>query len=197
MEHWIRTDEIEETSSALETTAEVLRRIPGDLYQWKWAILALHNTVQGFMVLALRGSHSLHVYRPEDAARWLEAHEKWGPYPTDLKLDDFLNLYKKIKGELMLKFVDSKRFVPSGTQGRSVKELNGLRNEFVHFTPKGWSLEVSGLPVICLDCLNIVEFLGWESRNLPWPDENAMARVRVALDAAREAATNLRDEYRE
>ena len=47
----------------------------------------------------------------------------------------------------------SQAFKP-GTQGRSVKQLNKLRNEFIHFVPKGWSLEVDAR--IVDDCLNVI-----------------------------------------
>ena len=40
-----------------------------------------------------------------------------------------------------------------------MKNLNFIRNEFVHFTPKGWSLELSGAPRIAIDCLDVAEFL--------------------------------------
>jgi len=103
-----------------------------DPYRWKWAIIALHSGLQGMMVLGLQGSHGLNVLRPEDASRWLEAHERGGPYPDDLKLDDFLSLYKKVKGDKMLMYVHSQAFVPKGTQGGSVRLLNRLRNEFIH-----------------------------------------------------------------
>jgi len=38
-------------------------------------------------------------------------------------------------------------------------QLNNLRNEFIHFVPKGWSVELAGLPQICANCINVDEFL--------------------------------------
>jgi hypothetical protein len=90
--------------SAFETLSDDLHRVITDPYRWKWAILAMHSGLQGTMVLALQGSHGLHVLKPEDVTRWLEAHEKGGPYPGDLKLDDFLGLYKKIESDLMIMY---------------------------------------------------------------------------------------------
>ena len=78
-------------------------------------------------------------------------------------------------------YVHSKAFIPMGTQGESIKTLNRLRNEFIHFVPKGWSLDVSGLPHLFLDCFNIIEFLGWECNNIIWHDENAEGRAKQAL----------------
>jgi len=84
-------------------------------------------------------------------------------------LDNYSNLYKKIKNPIKIGFyIHSKPFKPSGTQGSSIKKLNSLRNDFVHFLPKIWILEVTGLPQIFLDCLNIIHFLRWECGNIIW-----------------------------
>jgi hypothetical protein len=50
-------------------------------------------------------------------------------------------------------YVHSQRFVPKGSQGDSVKRLNRLRNEYIHFTPRVWVLELAGLPKIAEDSL--------------------------------------------
>lgn len=195
-EKWLITDSFVETASALETLADELQRVITDPYRWKWAILALHSGLQGMMVLALQSSHGLHVLRPKDTARWLEAHEKGGPYPADLKLDDFLRLYKKIKSDMMLIYGHSLKFQPTGTQGGSVKFLNRLRNQFVHFTPMVWELELEGLPAIFVDSLDIAEFLAWQSNNVFWTDAELKKRVKSAFTSARKPLATLTKNYR-
>jgi len=164
--NWLRTDEHTEAVMALEAFYSNLLQVERDLYYWKWAVIALHNSIQGFMVCALRGTSNFAILTPESAQEWMEAHEQAQPLPQEV-LDDFLNLYKKIKGDLMIQYVDSQKFTPKGQQGRSIKRLNELRNDFIHFTPKGLSLEVSGLPEVCLDVLAIIDFLVTQSGNIP------------------------------
>lgn len=77
-DHWLITDSAVETVSSFEVFAEELQNVTKNHYRWKWAILALHSGLQGMMVLALQGSHGLHVLKPKDANRWLEAHERGG-----------------------------------------------------------------------------------------------------------------------
>jgi hypothetical protein len=190
-EDWLITDEAVETVSAFEVFAEEAQRLSSDPYRWKWAIISLHSGLQGIMVLALQGSHGLHVLREEDAERWLEAHDKGGPYPDDLKLDDFLSLYKKIKGDKMLKYIDSQKFVPKATQGGSVKLLNRLRNEYVHFTPRVWALDLEGLPTMALDCLSVAEFLARESHNVTWKEDDLIGRMDQACKSARASMVGL------
>jgi len=72
-----------------------------------------------------------------------------------------------------------------------VHQLKDLRDDFIHFVPKGWSLEVSGLPTLCQDCLAIIEFLGWDCGNVIWYEPNVEARAKNALSRARSEIAKL------
>lgn len=194
MNRFLCTDESEEAISALEMVTEALVGVEGDLYRWKWAIIALHSAVQGFLVLALKGSAGLDVLTKDEARVWTEAVKRGEPRPGN-RLDTYLNLYKKSKGKRMLKYVHSRPFKPTGTQSTSIKKLNSLRNEFVHFIPKGWLLEVSGLPQIFDDCLALVAFLGWESNNVIWYKDENKKRAAKALGSAQKVVAALAGTY--
>lgn len=157
---WLRTDEYEEAVSALEAAADFARPVVEDQHRWKWVLIAVHNAVQGFMVLALRRGSGLLALRNEVAAQWLKADRENKPLPEE-KLDSFLNLYSKVKTTAAAGYVHS-------GHNRSMKKLNKLRNDFIHFVPKGWSLELAGLPAICMDCLSVARFLHSDGGNIIW-----------------------------
>lgn len=148
------------------------------------------------MVLALRQGNGLKALKDDVAARWLKAYRDGGKYPKE-KLDTFLNLYKKIRSDQMLCFVHSKKFQGSEDHDRSVKKLNELRNEFIHFVPKGWSLDLVGLPDICLRSLEVVNFLGWESGNVTWYEESQGLRAKSALAGAMNRMEVIKSSYME
>ena len=186
--NFIPTDEYVEAISALEAAADELGRVQDDPYRWKWVILALHSTIQGMMLLALKGTNELRVLRPEDAERRLAAHDDGERDPENVKMDSFLNLYEKTKDDRrMCMYVYSRKFTPQGTQGRSIKTLDRLRNRFVHFLPCVFSLVDTGLPEMTVDCLNIARFLAYESRNIDWP-EGLGGRLDSAFTAATQSA---------
>ncbi len=191
-EKWLTTDASVEAVSSLEVLAEQLQLILSDSNRWKWGVLALHSSLQGMMVLSLQSFHGLHTLRKEDAERWLDTHERGGPYPHDLKLDDFLGLYRKIKSDKMLMYFNSQKFSPKGTQGSSVKLLNRLRNEFVHFTPRVWALELDGLPNMAEDCLEIIKFLAWKFHNITFHKQELDDRARKAFESAHRSLAMLR-----
>lgn len=188
---YLETDESEEAVSALEAFTEWLTRVPEKTLHWRWVILTLHHSMQGFLVLALRGTHGLHTMRDSTAAKWIAAHETGNPRPKD-DLDSFLNLYKKAKlREKMTQTCFSKPLTTTKVQDRSVKQLHNLRNDFMHFPPHSWLIEVSGLPRICVDCLSIIEFLGWKGGNVRWPEDERDITEQRALDALKAAGEAL------
>ncbi|MDZ4654259.1 MAG: hypothetical protein U1F44_00005 [Coriobacteriia bacterium] len=79
MNRFLRTDETEEAVSALEMVTEALVGVEDDHYRWKWAIIALHSAVQGFLVLALRGSAGFDVLTKDEARAWAEAVKRGEP----------------------------------------------------------------------------------------------------------------------
>ena len=145
--------------------SECLPKVLDNIYYWKWVLIALHNALQGYMVLALGGSGSPNILTKECATERMAAERRDDDVLPAPKLDNFLNLYKKIKAgrklydeqlkvghilprkssDLMMMNVRSQPFKPHGTQTQSVKMLNKLRNDYIHFSPKGWSLGVHGL----------------------------------------------------
>lgn len=165
-EIWLRTDEREDAIASLKLYVDALSKVRADIVYWKWAIVSLHSAVQSLMAFHLGFGNDLLVMTQEDAEAWLEAHESGAAYP-ETKMDSFLNLYKKIKKHDVLGY----KFSPSGQQGASIKRLNWFRNEFVHFMPKGWSIEMSGMPGICLDNLNIMKSLNDGPVSMRWEDE--------------------------
>lgn len=177
---YLRTNEHEEAVRSLEWAEVQSRSLAADPYLWKWVFIALHNATQGFMVLSLWNGNGLLALRPKVAAKWLKAHESGEPYPID-KLDDFLSLYAKVKDRDSFHTVGAGPFQPGSSTDTSLTRLNDIRNDFTHFTPKGWSLELAGLPRICLDSLELIQFLAWESTAITWYRRVHLVRAKRAL----------------
>jgi hypothetical protein len=164
-ETWLRTDERLDVISSLKMFTNTLQVLKPDPSYWKWSIISLHSALQSMMAFHLSFGNDLLVMSQKDAEAWLEAHYNETAYPES-KMDNFLNLYKKIKSNEILGY----KFCPAGQQGSSVKRLNNFRNEFIHFMPKGWSIELSGIPDIFLDCLDIIKALG-NANPSRWEDD--------------------------
>lgn len=185
MSTWLRTDEAEEAISALESFARFVEAAQSDVLNWRWAIISLHIATQGFMVVALRDSAGLIPLQDNIAKEWLRAHEANEQLPQE-KLDSTRNLYKKVKCRDIAEQLQATAFRPKRNQGRSIKRLFDLRDHFIHFVPASWSLEVDGLPRICNDVLDFVDYLAHEYRVLIWHEEDQPTRISDALSNARQ-----------
>jgi hypothetical protein len=179
---YLRIDEESEVANALRMAARLAAEVEADPALWRWIIIALHNAAQGMMVLSLRHGNDILTLSDECFKATMEAHDSNLPPPLQ-KLDTYLNLYAKVKSPNTGQVGGNKRFSPEGTQGTSIKRLNNLRNEFSHFTPKGWSLELNGLPGICRDVTALISFLGWQTQNVLWKDEQAREYSQTSADA--------------
>lgn len=166
-ETWLHTDEREDILASLRMVNGSCDAVVNDLSSWKWIVIGTHSVLQGAMALHLAFGNNLLVASSRDAAAWLDAHENGTPYP-EMMMDDFLSLYEKLKKHEILGF----RFKSNGTQGRNIRRLNRFRNQFIHFMPRGWSIELSGMPYICGDCLDVVAQLGEHSLCIRWEGED-------------------------
>src|SRR5215211_7317281 len=72
----LRTNTRVDAVDSLEMTARFLEEAVGDPRRWKWALIALYTAIQGFMVLALRGTWAVATYKPKTRRRKLAAHHE-------------------------------------------------------------------------------------------------------------------------
>lgn len=173
--YYLRTDTKNEAIRSLEKTHETLLLVKRDPYQWKWAIISLHNCVQNSMILALRGSNDACIIKyskkkwPNDFEDYIYNH----PSDKNAELDFFRKLYEKIKSEIhMHKYTDSKVFEPKN-HDNSIICFNDLRNNFIHFKSGGWSIDVRNLPLLFEEIIEVVEFSVFESGNCLYQFDDA------------------------
>ena len=61
---------------SLEMVSETLAKVLDNIYYWKWALIALENALQGYMVLALKGTSSINVLKEKCAQKFEAAWER-------------------------------------------------------------------------------------------------------------------------
>jgi hypothetical protein len=146
----LRIDEYTDVLSSTDLLALMgprPRKSPSD---WKWMILAAHNGVQGALVCAIQDSSSTNILSRQSAAEmlnWLDTLE--GDRPKE-QLADFSLLIKKFR----------KKYPAALTLGQHHKVLKlhrEFRNKFSHFTPTHWSIEISMLPTLLENAIDLIE----------------------------------------
>jgi hypothetical protein len=191
---WLKTNEHEEAVRSLEYAALWTTNVCSDPYFWKWVLISIHNAAQGFMVLALWQGNGLLTLPDNVAKKWYKAYQDGTSFPAD-KLDKFMNLYCKVKDNQNFHTVGVGPFVASSEHDESFELLNSFRNEFIHFTPKGWTVGITGLPHVCLHILDLIEFFGWKIPAILWYKQIHQVRAKRALRKMRRSLHNIASIY--
>lgn len=183
--NWLSIDEPSDVVVSVRHTLRLLDFVGDERAVWKWVIIATHSALQGAMVCHLSGSAGLGCLSLKSASAWLEWHDKDGrgkinsieseadefglirrraakkadrsPRSYLAKPDDlFDRLYSE---NLRIEQGCGAVISISDSQKWSFRRLSELRNQFIHFTPKGWSIELSGLPRIVGDSFDVIELI--------------------------------------
>jgi len=198
---YIHVDEINKATLSLKFVNDQLSFLAktNDLYFWIGVIENLHNSLQGFMVLALRGTNNFSVIKfdknnppkPEDFLLYRTAGKE--------KLCSFMELYKKIKLPKEMKMgIDSKHFIPnSQQQENNVKMLHDLRNDLIHFIPQFWRISIKNLPLIVDDCIDIITFLAFGCQNILWHSKEAKEFTKTFLENSKRNLDIIKQKYQE
>lgn len=159
---FIRTDECDDVLGSLEHCALSLQQVRQSGRAWKWVVLSLHSALQGAMVCHLSGSTQLGALQKESAAKWLEWYEKYqqGETQKEPPREFVANAH-----DLFIRLGCPSSRIETGCgeiieitsrQKTSFKRLHDLRNNFSHFSPKGWSIELDFIKEIIEDILDVM-----------------------------------------
>ena len=164
MNTFVRADECQDVLGSLEQCAFSLAQAGRSERAWKWIVLSLHSALQGAMVCHLSGTERLGALQERDATKWREWNNKSihegdedADDPPPERLADANELFKRLHRSAA-RIEDGCGGIISITeqQKASFKRLHELRNEFAHFSPKGWSIGLSGTKQAIYDVLNIM-----------------------------------------
>lgn len=164
---WLQTDEAEDVICSIEHCSICLDLIGDNPVHWKWAIIALQNALQGAMVCHLAGTANLGHLKVKNAKEWLNwyASGRVGKAPTDWMADPQTLLDRVAGKQPRIEQGSGSVLTITEDEVSAFKALNGLRKQFAHFNPMGWSIQLVGLPNIFGLCLSIIDKVS----NDPWP----------------------------
>lgn len=195
---WVRTDEGEDVAASIRHAVRTLQFVSDDPHSWKWIMLALHSALQGACICHLVTSASpFGAVTKRNAGEWLAYFEESRANPT----------IKAPKTQLMalpdlLKAVRKPRSAGDHSDGSDVAISSSdlvwlrrfhdeIRNQFVHFEPKGWAIELSGMPQLAALVARIIDQIaekGYAFRHMEANSLNAMRANLLAMGQHMEAA---------
>jgi len=184
---YVRFDQFDDVLVSLELVAHVAPLVCEKPQHWKWMIVGAHSALQGAMVCALADTTGTSILTKKSAIemlRWLDADQaRRGPHP-DERLADFGELLKRC-------IAKSDLLVLTPKQRKDIRRLHDhFRNNFVHFTPQGWSIEKTGLPRIVGAAIDATEVLMRQHNVIVHMDEDQQQRLTDVLTMVRSNLPN-------
>jgi len=170
----------------MEFTNKELVRVPHESSAWRWVIIGSVFSFQGAAVLQLRGHDTsatamLSEHSQKKMQAWRDSDQN-EPAPFG-KLAVPKTLLKRIISTDFM--APRKPTACSEDQVADIEALIDLRNEFVHFVPKGWSLQVDGLPRMLSSCWLCVDSIIHDDFAYAHQlDESSMNRLKSATKIA-------------
>jgi hypothetical protein len=152
---WVQTDEAEDVAGSLRHALRCVNYVADDPQAWKWAALALHSALQGACVCHLTTSFApVGAVTPRNAVEWIAYAEQSRTDPDAkpprtqlMALPDLLKAVRK-PNSVGDRSYDAGIAISDPELAWLKRFHDSVRNQFVHFEPMGWSLEVSGIPEI-------------------------------------------------
>jgi len=152
-ERFLRLSEEENSFDYLKKAYNYILETEKDVTAWKWVIVSLYDALYGFAICALKGTNPDRVtYQTKKG---------------EVRLISFDEALKRCQDSSWMRMTTlSKHLQLSNQQEKSIRQLQKtFRNNFVHYIPKGWSIEIHGMPKIAIDVLEIVRFLALDTGN--------------------------------
>lgn len=195
MPQWLDTDEAEDVAASIRHALRAWQFISTDVQAWKWVALALHSALQGACVChVVTTAVPVGAVTKKNAGEWLAYFEVSRSDPEARPPKTFLLALPDL-----LKRVRKPHSAGDRSNGAGVTILDSelrwlchfheeIRNQFSHFEPRGWSIEVSGIPNLAKLIARIIGDildLGWAFRH---KDEDWKIALSESLSALSRAA---------
>jgi hypothetical protein len=182
---WIRFDEHEDVLASTDLLAMLIPKLKTQPALWKWVIIAAHSGVQGALVCSLRDTTGTNVLSSNSAKAmldWLASPQGNAPREHVASFSDLLKKYRKKYPHLRL----------SDGQLAQLRKLDEhLRNNFIHFVPKGWSIEAAGLPALIRCAANLIDTAMGQDRVSLHLTCNMKRRLQKNLEAIQETSKTM------
>ena len=168
-EKWLRFTAETNALDFLERAGKFIQQTESEIKAWKWVIISLHGALYGFAICACRSTdYENIIHRTKKGIERL------------ITLDEALRICRDRKW--MGTLYSGKPLELTESQEYSIKILKkSLRNNFEHYIPKSWSIEMHGLPSIAMDILDVIRFLSVETFRYQHLNQTQRRRIKSII----------------
>lgn len=133
----------------LEKTIRFINDIERTPLDWKWVMLAIHGALYSFMICALKGT------TPDNVCIKTKSGKQ--------KLIDFFEALKRCQDSSWMNISGFTNLLQlTDKQQKVLSHIHKFRNNFVHYGPACWSIELAGMRKIVAHGLDVLRFISLE-----------------------------------
>lgn len=179
----------------LEQAALEAARALKDPQRWFFAAPEMHRALNCALVAALSGPESIGAYPVKARQEWI-AHfrkENWPdlPRPREGRVEAFTDLLRRAQDPSDF-WMEGRPIKLTDAQRADLAALTKLRNDMEHVKPRGWSIEVAGLPRMLTAAAEAINQLLQERRCLTGFEEEDEERAKRFIACIRNLASERR-----
>jgi hypothetical protein len=185
---FITTDEAADVAGSIRHALICLQLVRTDSGAWKWLILSLHSALQGSCVCHLTTTaHPVGALTDSSTKLWLNyLPDTHGAEPPKTKIAEFPDLLKKIRSSGSGESADNSDSINiSDIELVDLVHLHrAVRNQFVHFEPMGWVLDLMGMQTIIPLVLRVITDIldaKWAFRHINTEQEQSFRETLLAV----------------
>ena len=194
MDNYIQTDQAADVAGSIRHALRTAQIVGEDPHAWKWVVLALHSALQGACVCHLTTTaEPVGAVTSKNAAEWLNYFEAprtdSEARPPKTRLMSLPDLLKAVREPRSAgNRSNGEGIYISESEMRRLKHFHDdIRNQFVHFEPMSWSIEVSGIPEIARLVARIIQDIlkvGWAFRHMSCEEHDGLQSALADLAQA-------------
>lgn len=185
---YVRTNTAEDLVSTLELSFEFLLKSCNDGRYWKWFIYSIHSAAQSVSALSIDGGNGFLVQKPGVMQRMIAAFENDTPRVSP-HMDNFSRLIEKALVKQNLRH-DAEPLQDKG-HTQALHSLDELRDEFMHFNVKSWSIEISLILDISSKTLDFIRHYACATPAILWHNDEHQRRAKLAITSLEDKLKSL------
>lgn len=131
----------------LEKTVVFIKAAKDNPQEWKWVSIAIHGALYGFMICTLKGTN------PDNVCITTKVGDK--------KLINFREALKRCQRTDCMALGGFTALLSLGDNEKIALNVihDEFRNQFLHYRPTSWVIEVTGMPDIILRGLDVIHHI--------------------------------------
>jgi hypothetical protein len=170
---YVSFDRLSDAKASIDEFCYCLTRTPDDEKAWKYAIISIHNALQGYICISLRNGNSFQTWKEDHLKKWLVAYKNDNKLPNT-QLNFFMKLFDKAFSDV------------TTLNRKNIEWLDETRNNFIHFNTDSFSIQREIAILCCREAMEAIKLAPSKAVGIFFYDEEQKNAFEISCKKADE-----------